>query len=199
MPPEPRPTTLAVPVTDRDHAIGPPDAPVTLVEYGDYECPYCGRAAPVVRELLRRFDGRLRFVFRHLPLTDVHAHAALAAQAAEAAGAQGRYWEMHDLLFERQDALDPVAIRGHAERLGLDVAAFEADLRDGRHAGRVAQDVNTAEEAGVAGTPTFFINEVRYRGAYDIDAMETLVRRVLRLVEQRATAAASTGEQSAAG
>jgi Na+/H+ antiporter NhaA len=183
--------------TARDHVRGPLDAPVTLVEYGDYECPYCGRAAPVVRELLRRFDGRLRFVFRHLPLTDVHANAALAAQAAEAAGAQGRYWEMHDLLFAHQDALDVAALRGHAQQLGLDVDAFEADLREGRHAARVAQDVNTAGEAGVAGTPTFFINEVRHRGAYDLDAMDTLVRRVLRLVENRA-AAVQAAEQSSA-
>jgi Na+/H+ antiporter NhaA len=175
----------------RDHVRGPLDAPVTLVEYGDYECPYCGRAAPVIRELLSRFDGRLRFVWRHLPLTDVHPNAALAAQAAEAAGAQGRFWEMHDLLFEHQDALDPASLRRNAAQLGLDVPAFEADLRDGRHAGRVAQDVNSAEEAGVAGTPSFFVNEVRYRGAYDVESLDRLVRRVLRVVESRAVAAAA--------
>ena len=184
-------TDLTDPVDpDRDHVRGAPDAAVTLVEYGDYECPYCGRAAPVVQELLDRFDGRLRFVFRHLPLTDVHPNAALAAQAAEAAGAQGRFWEMHDLLFANQDALDVASLRRHAARLGLDADQFEADLREGRHAGRVAQDVNTAEEAGVAGTPTFFINEVRHRGAYDLESMDTLVRRVLRLVESRAARAA---------
>lgn len=176
----------------RDHLRGAPDAPVTLVEYGDYECPYCGRAAPVMRQLLDRFDGRLRFVFRHLPLTDVHPNAALAAQAAEAAGAQGRYWEMHDVLFEHQDALDVGSLRSHALRLGLDGDRFEADLREGRHAARVAQDVNTAEDAGVAGTPSFFINEVRYRGAYDLDSMDTLVRRVLRVVENRARVAAAS-------
>jgi Na+/H+ antiporter NhaA len=182
----------------RDHVRGSADAPVTLVEYGDYECPYCGRAAPVIRELLTRFDGKLRFVFRHLPLTDVHPDAALAAQAAEAAGAQGRYWEMHDRLFAHQDALDPGALRAHATELGLDITAFEEDLRQGRHAGRVAQDVNSAEEAGVAGTPSFFVNEVRYRGAYDIDTMDTLVRRVLRIVANRAALdvppAADSGE-----
>ena len=176
----------------RDHLRGAPDAPVTLVEYGDYECPYCGRAAPVMRQLLDRFDGRLRFVFRHLPLTDVHPNAALAAQAAEAAGAQGRYWEMHDVLFEHQDALDVGSLRSHALQLGLDGDRFEADLREGRHAARVAQDVNTAEDAGVAGTPSFFINEVRYRGAYDLDSMDTLVRRVLRVVENRARVAAAS-------
>jgi protein-disulfide isomerase len=183
----------------RDHVRGAVDAPVTLVEYGDFECPYCGRAAPVMRELLARFDGRLRFVFRHLPLTDVHPNAALAAQAAEAAGAQGRWWEMHDRLFEHQDDLDPAALRGHAAALGLDVEAFEEDLRAGRHAGRVAQDVNSAEEAGVAGTPSFFINEVRYRGAYDLETMDTLVRRVLRIVENRASAAARDAENAAGG
>lgn len=170
----------------RDHIRGPMDAPITLVEYGDYECPHCGRAAPVVKELLRRFDGKLRFVFRHLPLVDVHPNAALAAQAAEAAGAQGKFWEMHDLLFDNQDELDPHDLSAYAAQLGLDGDAFNADLREGRHGPRVAQDVNSAEEAGVAGTPSFFINEVRHGGAYDIDTMETLVRRVLRLVEARA-------------
>ncbi len=170
----------------RDHLRGPAEAPVTLVEYGDFECPYCGRAAPVVEELLARFPDQLRFVFRHLPLVDVHPNAALAAQAAEAAGAQGRFWEMHDLLFNNQDELDQHDLSRHAADLGLDVATFESDLRSGRFGPRVAQDVNSAEEAGVAGTPSFFINEVRYRGAYDVETMETLVRRVLRLIEGRA-------------
>ncbi|HEX2884744.1 MAG TPA: Na+/H+ antiporter NhaA [Candidatus Limnocylindria bacterium] len=193
-------TDLTDPVDPvRDHVRGPADAPVTLVEYGDFECPYCGRAAPVMRELLSRFEGRLRFVFRHLPLTDVHPNAALAAQAAEAAGAQGRFWEMHDLLFEHQDALDPAALRRHAAQLGLNLETFDADLREGRHAGRVAQDVNSAEEAGVAGTPSLFINEVRYRGAYDLETMDTLVRRVLRLVEGRAGAATRDAESAARG
>ena len=170
----------------RDHFRGPADAPVTLVEYGDYECPHCGRAAPVVAELLTRFPNQLRFVFRHLPLTDVHPNAALAAQAAEAAGAQGRFWEMHDLLFAHQDDLDPHDLSRYAGELDLDVAAFTDDLRSGRFGPHVAQDVNSAEEAGVAGTPSFFVNEVRYRGAYDVETMATLVRRVLRLVEGRA-------------
>jgi Na+/H+ antiporter NhaA len=170
----------------RDHVRGSPDAPVTLVEYGDYECPHCGRAAPVVHELLNRFPDQLRFVFRHLPLIDVHPNAALAAQAAEAAGVQGRFWEMHDLLFVHQDDLDPHDLARYAADVGLDVAAFEGDLRSARFAPRVAQDVNSAEETGVAGTPSFFVNEVRYRGAYDLESMETLVRRVLRLATRRA-------------
>jgi 2-hydroxychromene-2-carboxylate isomerase len=173
----------------RDHVRGNPEAPVTLVEYGDYECPYCGRAAPVVKELLERFDGRLRFVFRHLPLVDVHPNAALAAQAAEAAGAQGRFWDMHDRLFDHQDELDPHDLSRHATELGLDVAAFEDDLRSHRFAARVAQDVNSADEAGVAGTPSFFINEVRYRGAYDVESISLVLARAGTMTENRALAA----------
>jgi Na+/H+ antiporter NhaA len=172
----------------RDHVRGNPEAPVTLVEYGDYECPHCGRAAPVVKELLERFDGRLRFVFRHLPLVDVHPNAALAAQAAEAAGAQGRFWDMHDRLFDHQDDLDPHDLSRHAAEIGLDVAAFEDDLRSHRFAGRVAQDVNSADEAGVAGTPTFFVNEVRYRGAYDVESMSAVLTRAGTMTENRALA-----------
>jgi Na+/H+ antiporter NhaA len=165
----------------RDHIRGPLDAPVTLVEYGDYECPHCGRAAPGVRELLDSFDGKVRFVFRHLPLPDVHPNAALAAQAAEAAGAQDAFWPMHDLLFARQDALHVADLIRYAAELGLDAERFEEDLRSGRFASRVAHDVNTAEEAGVAGTPTFFINEVLHRGGYDRDSLEGSIARMVRL------------------
>ena len=175
----------------RDHVRGPVDAPVTILEYGDYECPHCGLAAPVVTQLLERFDGRLRFVFRHLPLTDVHPNAALAAEAAEAAGAQGRFWEMHDLLFDRQDALDPHDLARYAAELGLDVAAFERDLESGRHGPRVVQDVNSAEEAGVAGTPTFFVNEVRHLGAYDLETLSSLIERATRRFDTRALMAES--------
>ena len=170
----------------RDHVRGSMDAPVTLLEYGDYECPHCGRAAPVVRQLLERYPSTVRFVFRHLPLTDVHPNAALAAQAAEAAGAQGRFWEMHDLLFGRQDALMPADLLRYATELGLDTAAFEEALRGGTFAARVGQDVNSAEEAGVAGTPSFFINDVRYRGPYDLDSLDAAVDRVVQIVEGRA-------------
>jgi Na+/H+ antiporter NhaA len=156
----------------RDHIRGAPDAPVTLVEYGDYECPHCGRAAPAVLELLDRFKGQVRFVFRHLPLPDVHPNAALAAEAAEAAGAQGKFWELHDLLMARQDALQLADLLRYAAELGLDTQRFEEDLRTARFAPRVAQDVNSAEEAGVAGTPTFFINEVLHRGPYDRHSLE---------------------------
>jgi protein-disulfide isomerase len=177
----------------RDHIRGAPDGPITIVEYGDYECPHCGRAAPVIKELLDRFDGRLRFVFRHLPLPDVHPNAALAAQAAEAAGAQGRFWEMHDLLFARQDALGLPDLTRYAGELGLDVDRFEEDLRTGRFAARVGQDVNSAEEAGVAGTPSFFVNEVRYRGAYDLESMASTLSRVGSMAEGRSRLAEESG------
>jgi Na+/H+ antiporter NhaA/protein-disulfide isomerase len=179
---------------ERDHLRGLVDAPVTLVEYGDYECPYCGRAAPIVRALLERFEGEMRFVFRHLPLVDVHPNAALAAEAAEAAGAQGRFWEMHDLLFEHQLGLDQHDLAGYAETLGLDAQAFAEALRDGSFSARVAQDVNSAEEAGVAGTPSFFVNGVRYRGPVDFTALEARIAsagRMARLRDQRAAELAS--------
>jgi Na+/H+ antiporter NhaA len=169
-------TDLAVPVDpDRDHIRGPKkDALVTLVEYGDFECPYCGQAEPAVRELIREY-GELRFVFRHLPLTEVHPHAQLAAEAAEAAAAQGAFWEMHDLLMDHQDALTPRDLIGYAAALGLDTGKFTADLR--KHAGayRVAEDVDSADLATVAGTPTFFINGNRYYGAFDLAALKEAV------------------------
>jgi Na+/H+ antiporter NhaA len=163
----------------RDHVRGAKDAPVTLVEYGDYECPHCGRAARTVKALLDTFEGRLRFVFRHLPLPDVHPNAALAAEAAEAAGAQDAFWPMHDLLFAHQDALQVADLVAYAERLGLDLERFEEDLRSARFTPRVAQDVNSAEEAGIAGTPTFFIDEVLHRGGYDLASLTDGVERSL--------------------
>jgi Na+/H+ antiporter NhaA len=175
----------------RDHVRGPLDAPLTLLEYGDYECPHCGRAAPAVRALLAEYGPRLRFVFRHLPLPDVHPNAALAAQAAEAAGVQGKYWEMHDLLFANQDRLGPMHLLRHARDLGLDVARFDADLQGGRFAARVGQDVNSAEEAGVAGTPTFFVNEVRYRGPHDAASIGAFLDRAGRMIDGRARLAES--------
>ncbi|MEU3979322.1 Na+/H+ antiporter NhaA [Streptomyces sp. NPDC026672] len=167
---------LAVPVDpDRDHVRGPREAPVTVVEYGDYECPYCGQAEPVVRELLGDFAD-VRYVWRHLPLTDVHLHAQLAAEAAEAAAAQGRYWEMHDLLLGHQGALRADHLRGYADGLGLDVPRFERDLRSHAGAARVAEDVDSADLSGVAGTPTFFVNGRRHHGAYDITSLSAAVR-----------------------
>jgi Na+/H+ antiporter NhaA len=160
---------------ERDHMRGPVDAPVTIVEYGDFECPYCGQAEPVVRELLRDF-GDVRYVWRHLPLNDVHPRAQLAAEAGEAAGGQGAFWEMHDLLLDHQDALRPGDLMGYAEQLGLDLERFTDDLREHVGAARVADDVDSADLSGVSGTPTFFINGRRHHGAYDINTLSRAVR-----------------------
>jgi Na+/H+ antiporter NhaA len=160
---------------ERDHFRGPIDAPVTVVEYGDFECPYCGRAEPVVRELLQEF-GDVRYVWRHLPLSDVHPNAHLAAEAAEAAANQGAFWEMHDLLFKHQDALSPRDLISYAQELGLDVERFTDDLGEHTGAARVAEDIDSADLSGVSGTPTFFINGRRHYGAYDIAALSTAVR-----------------------
>jgi protein-disulfide isomerase len=167
---------LAVPVEGRhDQIRGPADAKITLVEYGDFECPYCGQAEPVVRELLAGF-GDLRYVWRHLPLSDVHPHAQLAAEAAEAAGAQGAFWPMHDLLFANQDALTGKDLVRYAEQLGLDVDRFRDDLRHHTRAARVAEDVDSADLSGVSGTPTFFVNGQRHQGAYDLDTLTQAVK-----------------------
>ena len=158
----------------RDHVRGPLDAPVTIVEYGDFECPYCGQAEPSVRELLRDFAD-VRYVWRHLPLSDVHANAELAAEASEAAGAQGAFWPMHDLLLEHQDALEPQDLVGYAERLGLDVERFRRELDEHAGSRRIAEDVEGADLSGVSGTPTFFVNGRRHYGAYDIDGLAKAV------------------------
>jgi Na+/H+ antiporter NhaA len=169
-------TDLAVPVDpERDHIRGPKDSFVTLVEYGDFECPYCGQAEPNVRELLKE-HGELRFVFRHLPLTDVHPHAQLAAEAAEAADRQGKFWEMHDTLMDHQDALTFSDLVRYAGELGLNTDTFTADLRKHSYAWRVAEDVDSADLATVSGTPTFFINGIRHYGAYDIGTLKEAVR-----------------------
>jgi Na+/H+ antiporter NhaA len=159
----------------RDHIRGPIDAPVTLVEYGDLECPYCGQAEPVVRELLGDF-GDVRYVWRHLPLNDVHTNAQLAAEATEAADEQGAFWELHDLLLDNQDRLAPRDLVGYAEQLGLDVERFTEHLHHRAGAGRVAEDVDSADLSGVTGTPTFFINARRHYGAYDITTLSQAVR-----------------------
>jgi Na+/H+ antiporter NhaA len=167
---------LAAPVDPRrDHLRGPAKAPVTVVEYGDFECPYCGRAEPAIRELLADF-GDVRYVWRHLPLTDVHPRAELAAEAAEAAAAQGAFWEMHDILLSHQDDLRPGDLIGYAADLDLDTERFARDLRTHAFAARVAEDVDTADLGAVSGTPTFFINGQRHHGAYDIASLEQAVR-----------------------
>ncbi len=167
---------LAEPVDpERDHIRGPVEAPVTVLEYGDFECPYCGQAEPVLRELLRE-HGEVAYVWRHLPLNDVHPSAQQAAEAAEAAAEQGAFWEMHDLLLEHQHALRVPDLVGYAEQLGLDVDRFEEDLRTRTGAARIAQDVDSADLSAVSGTPTFFINGLRHYGAYDIATLSAAVK-----------------------
>jgi Na+/H+ antiporter NhaA len=158
----------------RDHMRGPLGAAITVVEYGDFECPYCGRAEPAVRELLT--DTDIRYVWRHLPLTDVHPAASLAAEAAEAAAIQDAFWEMHDLLLDNQDALAPGDLFGYAGRLGLDIDRFRDDLQRHVHANRIAQDVESADLSGVSGTPTFFVNGQRHYGAFDLNSLKTAVK-----------------------
>ncbi|WP_433242747.1 Na+/H+ antiporter NhaA [Streptosporangium sp. CA-135522] len=167
---------LAAPVDpERDHLRGPRDAPLTVVEYGDFECPYCGQAEPVVRELLSDL-GDVRYVWRHLPLHDVHPSAQLAAEAAEAAAEQEAFWEMHDLLLDHQDDLRVTDLIRYAEDLGLDVERFRTALHEHTGAPRIAEDVDSADLSGVSGTPTFFINGRRHHGAYDIDTLSAAVR-----------------------
>ncbi len=167
---------LVLPVDlERDHLRGPRDAPVTVVEYGDFECPYCGRAEPAVRELLADF-GDVRYVWRHLPLSDVHPNAQRAAEAVEAAADQGAFWEMHDALLDHQDDLRPRDLFAYAEQLGLDVERFRDDLQRQRWAPRIEEDVDSADMSGVTGTPTFFINGRKHDGAYDIGALSAAVR-----------------------
>ncbi len=167
---------LAVPVDpDSDHVRGPDRAPVTLVEYGDFECPYCGQAEPVVRELLADY-GDLRYVWRHLPLTDVHPHALLAAEGTEAAAKQGKFWQMHDQLLDHQGALTAKDLIRYAGERGLDIERFTRDLRNHAGAAKIAADVDSADLSGVSGTPTFFVNGKRHHGAYDIGTLSDAVR-----------------------
>jgi protein-disulfide isomerase len=173
--PESGVSRLSPPVGERDHAHGPAGAPVTLVEYGDYECPYCRAAVPIVEELQQALGDQLRFVFRHFPLHALHPHAQNAAEAAEAAAAQGRFFEMHAALFEHQDALGDDHLVTYASDIGLDAARFRRDLQTHAHAGRVREDIDSGLESGVRGTPTFFIQEVRYDGLLGVSQLLTAI------------------------
>jgi len=161
---------------ERDHIRGPTDAPITLVEYGDLECPFCGQAEGVIRDLLGSFGDEMRYVWRHLPLSDVHPRAQMAAEASEAAAAQGSFWEMHDTLLDHQRELGPRQLAAYAEQLGLDTERFSEELRTRKYAPRVSEDVASADESGVAGTPTFFINGRRHYGAYDVASLTAAVQ-----------------------
>lgn len=162
---------LTKPVGPHDHVQGSHDAPVTLVEYGDYECPYCGKAYPIVKRVQERLGNRLRFVFRNFPLAELHPNATAAAEFAEAAGLHGKFWEMHDTLFEHQRALNPTNLQRYARELDLDGAALNASLHSGMPSNRVKADFMSGVRSGVNGTPTFFINGRRFDGNWgDEDA-----------------------------
>ena len=163
---------LTMPVDeDRDHIQGPIDATVTLVQYGDYECPYCGEAYPIVKEVQARMGERLRFVFRNFPISTSHPHAERAAEAAEAASAQGRFWEMHDTLYEHQKRLRDEDLRAYAEHLELDLDRFDKEMAEHVHAERIHEDFMSGVRSGVNGTPTFYINHVRHDDSYDADTL----------------------------
>jgi len=162
-------------VNERDHVRGPARAPVTLVEYGDFQCPFCGAAYSVLRNIEKRFGRDLRFVFRHFPLSELHPLAMIAAEASEAAGAQGQFWQMHDVLFENQSNLSPEDLVAYATELGLDVKAFVADLESHRHVKKIREDFMGGVRSGVNGTPCLFINGERFNGPAD----ETLLARAI--------------------
>jgi protein-disulfide isomerase len=171
---------LALPVSPlRDHIQGPVDAPVQLVEYGDYECPYCGAAYPNVKAVQAEMGDQLAFVYRHFPLVNVHPHAEPAAESAEAAGAQGRFWPMHDLLFQNQRALDVEHLLQYAKAAGVDVARFAREVADRVHLPKVREDFETGVASGVQGTPTFFVNGVHYTGSYEAPALLTALQEAM--------------------
>ena len=169
---------LSLPVSGRDHIRGAAVATVTMVEYGDYECPHCAQAQVVIEEVLERAGSWLQFAYRHFPLTQIHPHAQQAAEAAEAAGVQGRFWEMHDLLFPSQHALSHSDLIRYANLLGLDTARFTRALALHAYAPRVREDFLSGVRSGVNGTPTFFIDDVRYDGPRDVVSLLTVLRSV---------------------
>jgi protein-disulfide isomerase len=160
----------------RDHIQGSPDADIILVEYGDYECPYCGAAYPVVKELQHRLKDKMALVFRNFPLANAHPHAEFAAEAAEAAATQGKFWQMHDALYENQQALEPENLLEYAKAVGLDLARFTREVNEHVYASRVKEDFHSGVRSGVNGTPTFFINGERYNGAYDVRSLLAALR-----------------------
>jgi protein-disulfide isomerase len=162
-------------VSERDHVQGPPGAKVTLVEYGDYQCPYCLQAYPIMLDIQQHMGDGMRLVFRNFPITTVHPNAQHAAEAAEDAGAQGKFWEMHDYLFEHQDRLDDADLLRYAEEIGLDPRRFERDLEAHSFAARVREDVQSGIRSGVNGTPTFFINGIRHDGPWDLETLTAAI------------------------
>jgi protein-disulfide isomerase len=172
--------TLTVPLSATDHAVGPVSARVTVIEYGDFECPFCAQAYSAVKIFEKQFAGRIRFAYRHFPLLEEHPHAEFAAEAAEAAGAQGRFWPMHDRLFERQQHLKPHDLRAHAQALELDMARYDAEMADRIYLQRVQEQREGGRASGIRGTPAFFLNDVgidaSYGMAHVVDAIEQALR-----------------------
>jgi protein-disulfide isomerase len=169
-------TSLTPPVSERDHIEGNAQAATTLVEYGDYECPHCGRAFPIIKRVQQAMGDDLRFVFRNFPLSQVHPFAESAAEAAEAAAAQGKFVQMHDLIFENQDRLEPNDLVAYARQAGLDIARFEQDMESGAYSERVREDFMSGVRSGVNGTPTFFINGNRYEDSWDFEPLLAALR-----------------------
>ena len=167
---------LTLPVGQRDHIQGLDTAPVTLVEYGDYECPYCGDAYPIIKQVQKNLRNKLRFIFRNFPITQIHPHAQHAAEAAEVAAAQNKFWEMHDYLYEHQQALDDNHLEKYASRLGLDIIQFNHDMASHAYAQRVREDFLSGVRGGVNGTPTFYINGIRYNGAWNLETLLKTLR-----------------------
>jgi len=166
-----RTAQLAVPVGPQDHSVGPETAAVTLVEYSDYECPYCGAAEPAIQGVRRVIEGTLRFVFRNFPLLEAHPHALEAAAAAEAAGLQGKFWLMHDLLFQNQQALDEASLLVYGARIGLAIDRFGADMQSVPVLQRIQRDIDGGVRSGVEGTPTFFVNNLKYEGSWNYESL----------------------------
>jgi protein-disulfide isomerase len=163
--------TLTLPVSKRDHSQGMDNAPITLVEYGDYECPYCGQAYPIIKNIQKILGSQLRFVFRNFPISQIHPHALSAAEAAEAADSQHKFWEMHDYLYEHQDGLNDEDLVQYASTLGLDLDRFSKELAEHTHAARVREDFMSGIRSGVNGTPTFYINDIRHDDSWDEDTL----------------------------
>ena len=176
-------STLKPPLGPSDHVLGTPNARVELVEFGDFECPHCGAAHEMLKQVLRHVGRELLLGFRNFPLSEVHPRAFLAAEAAEAAGAQGKYWPMHDMLFENQQALDPEDLLAYAKHLRLDVARFAEDVSRNAYAGKVKSDFSSGVRSGVNGTPTFFVDGARYDLNLDADTLTTALRAVIRAKE----------------
>src|SRR5215467_623456 len=177
---------LTSPVSDsRDHIQGPTSAAITLIEYGDYECPYCGQAYPIIKEVQRHLGNKLRFVFRNFPLTEIHPHAQHAAEAAEAAAEQNKFWEMHDYIYEHQQALDDQNLEKYAAKLGLDLAKFKDDMSTHTYAGHIRDDFLSGIHSGVNGTPTFYIDGIRYNDSWDLETLLNTLRSTIKKADKK--------------